>query len=124
PAGGSLSRVVATRFDVRVLNNEHFVRVVVTHGQVRFARAQSADPGPLLAAGDLARLGVKGDPKVTRAADTTRLVSWTRGTLVFNRTPMREALAELSRWYDVDLSVASGSADDRTFTATLTDQSL
>lgn len=129
-AGDALVHDLGTRFDIRAFRNEAAVRVVVTQGKVQLGRApaagraMAAESGPRLVAGDVGRLRSTGAVSITRGVDTARFVAWTKGHLVFNRTPIREALAELSRWYDVDVRLADTSLDDRTLTATLRDQPL
>ncbi|MGH7720724.1 MAG: FecR family protein [Gemmatimonadaceae bacterium] len=123
-AGNAYVRDLGTRFDVRAFPNEGPVRVVVTEGKVRLGRRAATDPGPLIVAGDIGRLSEAGPPTVTRGVDTTRLVAWTSGVLVFERTPVREVVAELARWYDMDVRLGDGALSGRTLTATLRDQSL
>jgi transmembrane sensor len=38
--------------------------------------------------------------------DTAVYFAWTEGTLVFDGTPLREALPQLSRWYDLEFRLA------------------
>ena len=116
-AGNASIRDLGTRFDVRAFANEKSVRVVVTHGKVSLDTT-------LLGAGDVARLRETGESSVARGVDTTRYVAWTRGELVFDRTPIRDALAELGRWYDIDIRLADTSLDERRLTATLRDEPL
>ena len=77
--------------------------------------------------GEQGRLSPDGVPLV-EPADTAAYFAWTRGTLVFDGTPLREALPQLSRWYDLEFRLAdtalgsiplSGSLD-----RTLTDERL
>jgi transmembrane sensor len=125
-AGQAFIRDLGTRFDVRAFANEANVRVVVTHGKIQLGRSMAPiDSTRLVSAGQLSRLSNNEDNATTpQRIDTTRYVSWTRGVLVFDRTPVPEALAELARWYDVDIRVASDSLTHLTLTATLRDQSL
>lgn len=124
-AGLAVVRDLGTRFDVRAFANESSVRVVVTEGKVQLVREQSGlDSARLLVAGQLGRVRRSGETSAAVRVDTTRFVSWTKGILVFDRTPVLEALAELARWYDVDINLASASLRDLTLTATLRDQSL
>lgn len=124
-AGTAFIRDIGTRFDVRAFQNESSVRVVVTQGKVQLGRSMAPiDSARLLVAGNLGRVRESGEVSVAQRVDTTRFVSWTRGVLVFDRTPVPEALAELSRWYDVDVQLADESLAKLTLTAMLRDQSL
>jgi len=105
---GTLVRDLGTRFTVRAYEGERSVRVVVTEGLVELRQADRpvAAAPELLRAGDLGRVGASGETTVLRSIDTTQYVAWTQGTVVFSRTPVVTALAELARWYDVDLRLA------------------
>ena len=50
-------------------------------------------------------------------------VAWTRGALVFHNTPVDSVIAELRRWYDVDLRVESPSLGAEAITITFTMES-
>jgi transmembrane sensor len=122
-AGAAYVRDLGTRFDVRAFPDQGAVRVVVTEGKIRLGR-QASDTGSLVAAGSVANLPATGVPDVTTGIDTTRFVSWTRGVIVFDRTPVREVIAELARWYDIDVRLEDEALSSRTLTATLRDHSL
>lgn len=77
----------------------------------------SRGPAVLLEAGDLGRLDKNGTPTVARNADLASYASWTTGELVFDGTPIRDAIAELSRWYDIDIVLNGNSFDDLRITA-------
>jgi len=134
-AGHATIRDLGTRFVIRALADEATVRVVVTEGEVELtsrrprpvADGQGPAPTPpaqTLHAGDLGRIDSSGRTMVRRGVDTTRFTSWTAGILTFDRTPVGDVIAELSRWYDVDVRVADRSLVHRTVTAILRDQSL
>jgi transmembrane sensor len=96
---------VGTRFVVRAWPELVRLEVAVEEGAATLtdsARARSA-PGTLLRAGQVGRLGRDGAVTVSDNADA--LISWTRGELVFDDTPLSEALPALSRWYGVELRV-------------------
>ena len=52
----------------------------------------------------------------------TSYVAWTQGTLVFDGTPLREAAASLSRWFDLDIRIADRALAERRLTATFADE--
>lgn len=93
-AGDSRVRVVGTVFDVR--HEAGQVAVSVIEGRVRVGLRQAPE----------ALLLVRGEQVVNRGAelglvqpsDPEAVVAWTAGQLVFERTPLREALAELQRY--------------------------
>jgi ferric-dicitrate binding protein FerR (iron transport regulator) len=64
--------------------------------------------GTVVRPGEMARLGQNGLPQV-EPADTAAYFAWIAGTLVFDSTPLRDALPQLSRWYDLDFRLADSS---------------
>src|SRR6266542_3474872 len=110
---------IATEFVVASRPEKQAVEVVVVAGAVTLRRA-SSDARPLLrlSRGDLARVDSLGTAILTRNVNLDRYVAWTRGTLVFDGTPLREAAASLSRWFDLDISIADRGLAQRRLTAT------
>jgi transmembrane sensor len=116
-AGGMTAKDLGTRFTVRAYPQEHDTRVVVREGKVAI-RAEGRGPEEEVTPGQLGRLGQSGVP-VVEAADTAALFAWTEGRLVFDATPLREALPQLGRWFDLDFRLADDSLGDIPLTATL-----
>jgi Fe2+-dicitrate sensor, membrane component len=95
--------------------------VVVRLGEVALRSAAAADtatPGPVIRPGQLGRLDERGLP-VVQQADTAAYFAWTRGVLIFDGTPLREALPQLSRWYDLDFRLADSSLGSIPLSGTL-----
>ena len=44
-------------------------------------------------------------------------VSWTRGVLRFDQTPLHDVVAQLGRWYDLDIRLADSALGARRLTA-------
>ena len=78
---------------------------------------------PVLSSGQLGSVRASGGIDVVSNVDTTRALSWTSGGLAFERTPVRDALADIARWYDVDVKIDPRLAK-RTVTTVLSDQPL
>jgi len=66
-----------------------------------------------LRAGDMATVPDTGIT-VTHGVDVARELAWTEGRLVFDRTPLVDALPALERWYGVDIAAANPRAVDGT----------
>ena len=115
-AGGAVAEDLGTAFVVRAYPGDSSVRVVVTSGKVAL-RAASAAPrqARVLEPGDLGRQGASGAATVERV-DTAAYVAWMRGGLVFDATPLPEVLAQIERWYDVELQLADTVLRARRFT--------
>jgi ferric-dicitrate binding protein FerR (iron transport regulator) len=110
-AGDLIATDLGTEFLVRAYPEDTKARVVVRSGEVAVRPARSSG-GPsaelVVKPGELGRLGAGGVPEV-EPVDTAAYFAWTEGTLVFDGTPLREALPQLSRWYDVEFKLTDSS---------------
>lgn len=119
-AGDIVATDLGTEFVVRAYPEDGHARVVVREGTVALRAAAARDTGAVrvLGPGDLGRLSLTGEP-VAEPADTSALFAWTDGWLVFTGTPLRDALPQLSRWYDLDFRLADSSLGDIRLSASL-----
>ncbi len=116
-------RDIGTRFALRERTGERGLDVVVADGSVA-VRHPSARDSLLLARGDVARLPATGPAVVRRGVDTRRYLGWTEGELDFERTPLPIVIAELQRWYDVEITLASRDLERRLLTASFRDKPI
>jgi transmembrane sensor len=110
-AGDLIATDLGTEFLVQSYPEHGGARVVVRSGTVAVRPIQAQDstqPGSVVRPGELGRIAADGAPLVEQA-DTAAYFAWTTGTLVFDGTPLREALPQLSRWYDLDFHLADSS---------------
>jgi ferric-dicitrate binding protein FerR (iron transport regulator) len=109
-AGDLVATDLGTEFMIRAYPEQSGGEVVVRSGTValRAVEAESTQVGQVVHPGELGRLGTDRKPTV-RQADTASYFAWTTGTLVFDGTPLSEALPQLSRWYDLDFRLADSS---------------
>lgn len=110
-AGDLVATDLGTEFLVRAYPEDAGARVVVRSGEVsvRAKRSPGMSHGSqVIRPGQLGRLEAGGVPRVDRA-DTAAYFAWTRGTLVLDGTPLRDALPQLSRWYNLEFQLADSS---------------
>jgi transmembrane sensor len=121
-AGNLVAKDLGTEFTVRAYREDAGARVVVREGRVAI-RAAGADTAAVrvVAPGQLGQMDAAGQPTV-QPADTAVFFAWTDGRLVFDRTPLREALPELSRWFDLDFRLADSAAGSIPLSANLRTQ--
>jgi ferric-dicitrate binding protein FerR (iron transport regulator) len=120
-AANAVVRDVGTRFGVRAYPEDSRVRVVVADGVVALtdSGAMGRQRAPSrLAAGTLGEIDRAGAVALTASVDTALYLSWTSGRLVFREMPLREALPELGRWYNLEFQVAGAVPDGMALTAT------
>src|SRR5581483_7524200 len=97
-----------TRFLVRAYKSDSAVRVTVTEGAVALT-TPSATSEYVLRAGTTALVTRKAGIAVAQASDSVSYLAWTSGRLIFDDTPLPEVVADLSRWYGIDVIIADSS---------------
>jgi len=119
---GVLVRDLGTRFVVRGYPGEPTTDVVVAEGRVTVHRTRGAADSLVVARGDRARAIADGGMALTRGVALDRYFAWTEGRLVFEETPLREVVAQLDRWYDIDIRLVPANIGDRKVSASVEDE--
>ncbi len=119
---------LGTRFVVQAYLDDPAVQVVVAEGAVALApvptRVASADRVYLvLRPGDLGRVTMHGDLEARHAVAVEAYTSWVEGRLAFRDAPLGEAVAQLSRWYDLDITIGDSALAARRLTASFSGES-
>jgi transmembrane sensor len=111
-------RDLGTAFDVH-LSRAGMVEVGVTKGRVEVtpagdAHVPDADKSlGVIAAGHNIVLGQKAEPaKAVSRADMGRKLAWRRGQLVYTGQPLKEVLADISRYSDIKIELADPALED------------
>jgi ferric-dicitrate binding protein FerR (iron transport regulator) len=124
-ANGAVARDIGTAFDVRAYPGDRAIQVVVTTGQVALESGRLGAPrGPVLSRGELGRLERGSDHVTVHVVDTAAYLAWRDGRMIFHDTPLADVLAQLHRWYDVDITLADSSIGTRPLTATFQGESI
>jgi transmembrane sensor len=97
-ANGQSVRVLGTSFVVRDYDTDSALTVAVREGKVA---VQSA----VVTAGQQVVIDATGNAE--RRPATPGQFAFASGTLVLDNVPMRAAIAELDRWYDVDIRLGN-----------------
>ncbi len=124
-AGTLVATDLGTQFVVRAYPEDRGGRVIVREGKVHFRAANAAadDAGVVLEPGQLGRFSANGAPVVERVALEPHF-AWMEGRLIFEGTPLTEALLELERWFDVEFMVADPTIKTRDLYGVFSNQSL
>jgi transmembrane sensor len=124
----AVARDVGTRFVVNAYPEAHATRVVVRDGAVSLGAGSrtraSRVAQVLLTGGHLGQLRAGDSVVTTRRVDPALYTAWMRGDLVFQDTPLSEAIAELRRWYDVDVRLGDASLGDVPISASFAAESF
>jgi transmembrane sensor len=106
-AMGTTVEDIGTAFVVRAYATDRANAVAVRTGRVRVLEDSSARSAAVeLKEGEAARVDRTSRAIERVPMDARASFAWLDGTLVFQRVTVREVLAELSRWYDLDLRVS------------------
>ncbi|MGE5548446.1 MAG: FecR family protein [Solirubrobacterales bacterium] len=100
-AGAAELRDIGTRFDVRSQAGGHLVAVFEGEVEVR-----QADTTRRLARGAAARIGEDGIIAGPAPGEAS-LTSWRNGSFTFDATPLTEVAAQINRYHDRPVTVAS-----------------
>jgi len=121
----AVTQVLGTKFDVRARPGESATQVAVAEGRVALSAGHDASaPRLVLGQGELGRLSADGGASVVRGVEAARALGWTEGRLAFERTPLPDVLAELSRWYDRDFVLADSALAKLRLTTSLRGDSV
>jgi ferric-dicitrate binding protein FerR (iron transport regulator) len=119
---------IGTEFMVTAYPETQATEVVVAEGSVSIGTPSSTPASrTVLSRGQLALMRGGRDTAqlpAVGAADLTAYGRWMQGELAFRDTPLRDALVELQRWYDVDLRIGDPSIATAPLTATFAAESL
>lgn len=109
----AIARDVGTRFVVSAYPESHATRVVVRDGAVALGSVADArtphTASVLLTGGNLGQLRAGDSVVTTRRVDPRLYTAWMQGDLVFHDMPLGDAIAELRRWYEVDVKLGDPS---------------
>ncbi len=125
-AHGAVARDIGTAFDIRAYPEDAGVRIAVAEGAAAVTAAsecrvatggKATTPCVVEArAGDVAT--VKGDEVTVRhRGDVGVYTVWIQGGLVFEDTPLRDAVRDLARAFDLDITVADSALLSQPITA-------
>lgn len=106
-------RVLGTEFDVKAYRSDPTISVVLIQGSVEFAQGTSSFR--LKPSQRLVYDKQMGTSSIESLSNADQTILWSRNTIYFRDTPMREVVRELERWYDVQFEVADPKVYNFTF---------
>lgn len=115
--GAAETRVLGTSFSVRGYGGESPLEVIVESGRVSVRPDRRHEP-VVLNPGELATVSADGSVHVRSGVDVAQRLSWREGRLSFDGEPLHLVVAELERWYGIDVNIVD--ADIAAFPLTAT----
>ncbi len=97
-------QVLGTSFNVKALDSQDDVEVLVTSGKVSFQDIQNPEQELILEKGDFASLSNNEMQNINRRDEN--YLAWQTKFLNFNNTPLREVVKTLNRAYAVKIDLA------------------
>lgn len=116
-------KVLGTTFDVKAYATDPDIFVTLETGKVHLANKSHSLA--YMKPGEKATYNRKsGVCKISRPENIDHLSAWRKNHIIFTNTPLAEVLATLSRWYNVEFSIADSSVLYYNYTLTSTDQDI
>jgi transmembrane sensor len=129
---------IGTKFVVRAYATDREATVVVADGVVALAPVPPSPSAPsgegggnratppagpplVLGRGELGRVSTTGEVTTEQGVAVDAYLAWADGRLVFKRVPLRDALPQLDRWYDLHFQLADDSIGGLLLTASFDD---
>ncbi|MBS0028170.1 FecR family protein [Chitinophaga sp. 22321] len=93
--------VLGTSFNIKAYDDETSVTTTLVSGKVKLINGiSSAELHP----GDRAQWRVNSNISVLNNADTDKELAWKNGFFNFNGVHLQDAMRQISRWYDIDVT--------------------
>ena len=114
--------VLGTSFYIKANKNED-LQVSVRSGKVSFSDVENDEITVTLEANQEAILEKVSGDMVRREIEDPNDITWQRGILVFNKTPLNRVIAELVKFYNIEIEVESDSLGNCLITSRFDNQS-
>ncbi|MBD3378608.1 DUF4974 domain-containing protein, partial [candidate division KSB1 bacterium] len=99
----ALVQVLGTKFNIRAWDKASDVIVLVKEGTVSLEATTLLEPEKvILGKNNLSTLAPKGSPTSPVLADVEKHLAWLHYEMNFRDAPVKEILAQLSRWYNLE----------------------
>ncbi|TVQ04558.1 MAG: DUF4974 domain-containing protein [Balneolaceae bacterium] len=113
--------VLGTEFNIRGWSEDNEVQVVVSDGMVSVSSSDDMIEEPekvILVKGTKTQISRGQNPKPAVGTDVLYHLLWTSGGIHFNNTPFKQAVQDLERRFDLNITIAEKNLHDIPFTGT------
>lgn len=116
-------KVTGTEFNLTAYAEEPDIHLALVKGSVELLTEDVKAP-IFVAPNEEAFVGKSNKVVASNQKKVTDKSVWKDGTLKFVRTPMKEMIQRMERWYGVQINVQSRAIYDAVFTATFSEESI
>ncbi|MEN8119286.1 MAG: FecR domain-containing protein [Bacteroidota bacterium] len=113
----AITRVLGTAFNLRAIPGDGVENVVVTHGKVQFTPMFNENKAVKLAIGEKATIDLEHADIIKEVNSDKNFLAWKTGVLVFENTPMFQAVVILSEHYNVEFKIDNENLSKLTINA-------
>lgn len=121
----SAVEVYGTCFNVEAYPDDPYITTTLTEGKVGFIHTEgNTTLYTPMEAGEKLRYDVRTHELTRTRTSGTSELSWTEGLIIFEDTPIQEALRMLEKRFHVDFTIRNSDLEDDRFTGTFSTQRL
>ncbi|RXK86798.1 FecR family protein [Filimonas effusa] len=104
--------VLGTHFNINAYDNEATINTTLLEGKIRLKKEQEQ---VLLEPGQQAQIeaGSAAPVRLIKHADVEQVIAWKNDLFNFEGASLEEAMRQLERWYDIEVSYKNGIPDVR-----------
>ncbi len=114
-SGGQTTEVLGTRFNVNAYDIDTKISTTLLEGRVQVAVHKSESTPQILSPNQQSVWDGQSTKIQVRDVDASQAISWLRGLFSFDDMRLEDILAEISRWYGVDVFFEEKSLKDERF---------
>lgn len=117
--GGARIEVLGTHFNINAYQDENTIKATLLEGSVRVVSGQWAignGQWTMLKPGQqaiLSQTSTASQPISVQTVDVQQVIAWKNGFFEFNNMSLPAIMRQISRWYDVDVSMEASYPDER-----------
>jgi ferric-dicitrate binding protein FerR (iron transport regulator) len=115
-------KVLGTRFNIASYENEKNAEVVLEEGKLIF-NGNGVNRPYIMNPNEMVTYNKTLNDFSIETVQPQKYSSWTEGKLIFRNDPLDIVARRLERWYNIDVELIVGSAEDFRWRATFTDES-
>ncbi|MFV0266428.1 MAG: FecR family protein [Draconibacterium sp.] len=122
-ANDLIVKVLGTKFDVDAYPENGEIAVVLESGKVELAHVNFESFNYTMQPGEQATYNITDNALTLNYVDAAIYSSWKDGKLIFRNESMKNVVAKLRRWYNIDIEVADEEVFNSIFSGTIQNES-